>query len=538
MGDATIGVYFEAQARRFAALDFLCVPADANRDYHPDGMTLTYGAALDHVIDMARHFERAGLGHGHRVAVLLENRPEMILLKQALNRIGVSWVPVNPDYRPAETAYLLTDSRPVLLIATGSTEAQMRAGLAHSGLNLPIVLLEDLVEGIAPLDPAPQAAQPVTGATEASLIYTSGTTGKPKGCILSHEYEMSMGRWYAGVGGLMTLEAGRTRVYCPLPLFHINAAVLLTFGMIDCGGCQIIPMRFRVSTWWAEIAQTRANAAHYLGIIIPALMNQPAQYSDTQNGLEWAVGAGVEPTLHRAFEDRFGLPLIEVWGMTEMCRIVAAAHEPRMSDTRAIGRAVPGLDVKVVDDDDHEVPRGVAGEMVVRHSAQTPRQGAFSGYLNLPEETERVWRGGWFHTGDTVTMDQSGMIIFVDRKKHIIRRSGENIAAAEIEACLQDHDAVARVAAIAWPDEMRDEEVMACVQTTGVTSGVSEDAMAEELFDWCFERLAYYKAPGWVVFVDEVPVTGTQKVQKHAIFDPDEDPMVRAIDFRDRKKRG
>jgi acyl-CoA synthetase (AMP-forming)/AMP-acid ligase II len=174
----------------------------------------------------------------------------------------------------------------------------------------------------------------------------------------------------------------------------------------------------------------------------------------------------------------------------------------------------------------------------VRHSADNPRYGFFSGYLKNEAATEESWRGGWFHTGDVVKQDASGMIFFVDRKKHIIRRAGENIAAAEIEAVLQAHDAVAQVAVVAAPDELREEEVLACIVTM---PGIAGDmALAEALFEQCNARLAYFKAPGWVLFLDKLPTTGTQKVQKTQIFAPGEDPRQRAgiIDLRAKKRRG
>src|SRR5205823_6417725 len=158
---------------------------------------------------------------------------------------------------------------------------------------------------------------------------------------------------------------------------------------------------------------------------------------------------GVEPQLHAVFEQRFGFPLIEVWGMTEMVRVLADRHAPRQVGTRAFGRAVSGVEVRVVDDQDRDIADDTPGEMVVRHSAETPRRHFFSGYLGDAEATARAWRGGWFHTGDTVRRAADGMLHFVDRKKNIIRRSGENIAAAEIEAVLQAHDDVKQVAVLA-----------------------------------------------------------------------------------------
>jgi crotonobetaine/carnitine-CoA ligase len=166
-----------------------------------------------------------------------------------------------------------------------------------------------------------------------------------------------------------------------------------------------------------------------------------------------------------------------------------------------------------------------------------PRHGFFAGYLKNPEATAEAWRGGWFHTGDVVRQAADGMLYFVDRKKNIIRRSGENIAAAEVEATLQAHAAVAHVAVLAVPDEVREEEIMACVVPK---AGVAADlALAQGLVDWCLDRLAYFKAPGWVLFVDSLPTTGSQKVQKAQIFPRGEDPRARpgALDLRDRKKR-
>jgi crotonobetaine/carnitine-CoA ligase len=190
-----------------------------------------------------------------------------------------------------------------------------------------------------------------------------------------------------------------------------------------------------------------------------------------------------------------------------------------------------------VDDNDKDVVVGTPGELLVRHSAEDPRYGFFSGYLKNEKATEEAWRGGWFHTGDVVKQDASGMLFFVDRKKHIIRRAGENIAAAEIEAVLQAHDAVAQVAVVAAPDELREEEVLACIVTMpGIEGGA---ALANALFEQCNSRLAYFKAPGWVLFLDKLPTTGTQKVQKTQIFAPGEDPRQRAgiIDLRTRKRR-
>jgi crotonobetaine/carnitine-CoA ligase len=286
------------------------------------------------------------------------------------------------------------------------------------------------------------------------------------------------------------------------------------------------------------VERTGATIIHYLGVVPPLLLNQPPSAADRRHRVRFGLGAGVEPELHRVFEERFGFPLVEVWGMTETGRIYADCHEPRQIATRAFGRPFGGFEAKVVDDKDREVTPESEGELLVRWGgAEGPRHGFFSGYLKSAEATEEAWRGGWFHTGDVVRRTADGMLVFVDRKKNIIRRSGENIAAAEVEAVLQAHDAVAQVAVLAVPDEIREEEVMACI--VPMEGSVADRALAEGLAEWCLGKLAYFKAPGWVLFVDSLPTTGTQKVQKTQIFPRGEDPRRRpgVIDLRDRKKR-
>lgn len=532
----TIDQVFEQACQQYAERPLIEIPADEHRGWYPQGVCLSFQDMAQRVKICAAQLQMSGFGHGHRIACLLENRPEMLVLKLACAQLGISWVPINPDYRPLETAWVLTDSAADLVVTVPALRDQMRAGIQAAGYEVPMAIWQSAGDLCVPraLSAPPHSGEP-TPQSEASLLYTSGTTGNPKGCILSHEYELLMGQWYYTRGGALVMTPGEERVYNPLPLFHVNAAVLNFHGVMQSGNCQIIPARFSRNRWWQDIRDTRATGMHYLGVIVPVLMNEAQSEQDQAHQLRWGLGAGVEPTLHDAFEQRFGCPLVEVWGMTEMCRMIAANEAPRQTHTRAFGRPQPELEVRVVDSQDRDVAMGEPGELLVRHSEATPRKGAFSGYLNQPEATETVWRGGWFHTGDTVSQDETGMLYFIDRAKNIIRRSGENIAAAEIEACLQGHGRVAAVAVLALDDALRDEEVLACV----VANGEADAALAQALFDHCFERLAYYKAPGWLLFVDQLPVTGTQKIQKHRIFIQGEDPkdMPNMHDFRALKKR-
>jgi len=312
--------------------------------------------------------------------------------------------------------------------------------------------------------------------------------------------------------------------------------VLSLFGVMLSGNCQVQSDRFSPERWWDEVRATRATVVHYLGVIVPLLLAQPPSSRDREHSVRFGLGAGVEPQLHAAFEARFGFPLIEVWGMTEMVRVLLDNIPPRQVGTRAFGRAVPGVEARVVDAADREVRDGEPGELVVRHSAATPRRGAFSGYLKDAAATEAAWRGGWFHTGDIAWRGKDGTLHFVDRKKNIIRRAGENIAAAEVEALLLTHPAVQQAAVIAVKDEVREEEVMACVV---LKHALDTASAARELFQFCYQRLAYFKAPGYVLIVDSLPTTATQKIQKHSLFPSGVDPrtLPGVHDLRAHKRR-
>ena len=533
----TVFEAFVATASAVPAQSFLCVPSAPGRSYHPDGIELTYGAVRDEVLRTKRAYENAGYGHGHRVALLFENRPEFFFHYLALNALGASVVPVNPDYRHDELAYQMDHSEADLAVTISERVGSLEAVAAERARPLPVVDAGAWPASLPRPRPAPRDDAPGLG-SETGLLYTSGTTGRPKGCVLSNFYYLNAGDWYRRLGGRLTIEPGRERFLNPLPLFHMNCLAVTATCAILTGNCLILPERFSPRRWWPDAVATRATIIHYLGVMPPLLLNQEPTPEEKAHHVKAGLGAGVEPELHEAFEARFGFPLVEVWGMTETGRIFSDCHEPRAIHTRAFGRPHGGFEARVVDEQDREVARETEGELLVRWGGpEGPRHGFFSGYLKNDAATAEAWRGGWFHTGDVVRQTADGMLIFVDRKKNIIRRSGENISAAEVEAILQAHEAVAQVAVLAVPDEIREEEVMACVVPMPGTA--VDAALAGRLADFCLERLAYFKAPGWVLFVESLPTTGTQKVQKAQIFPRGEDPRARAgaVDLRERKKR-
>lgn len=527
---------FKASAKKYAKNGFLCVPPLAKRNYYPEGIEFTYSECDVAIEDLKSAYKKAGYGHGHRIGFLLENRPEYVLHLIALNGLGISCVPINPDYRHDEVLYQMEHSDADLIVTIDDRFDDLKRVAEARARSLPIIRVGQVLENLPTVaTPADHIAP--SRESEASLLYTSGTTGRPKGCILTNDYHVTAAQWYAELGGLIHIREGEERLYNPLPLFHMNAAVVSLGCMLVTGGCLIIPDRFHPRSWWQEVCDSRATIIHYLGVVPPMLLNQPKSELETSHSVRFGIGAGVEPELHEVFEKRYGFPLHEVWGMTETGRILGVNSEPRQIDTRAFGRPIKDLEAKIVDGDGNELPRGEPGELLIRCAGDNPRRGFFAGYLKNEEATAEAWENGWFHTGDTVTQDESDMLFFVDRKKNIIRRAGENIAAAEVEAILQSHDAVAQVAVIAAKDEVREEEVMACIV---LMPGVERSpALASALFEFCFERMAYYKPPGWVLFLDNLPTTGTQKIQKTQIFEPGVDPRTLdgIFDFRALKKK-
>lgn len=538
----TIGGALALACARYAGRPFLAVPASDKRDYDCGGRSLTYAQVAQEVSFLAAHYRRQGYGVGHRVGLLLENRLEHVLHKFALNSTGACVVPVNPDYTAREFAHIIDHAGLDACVCLSGRRADWDAALQVSTGSPAYIALETFPHSLEPaLEPATNFSP--TASSAATVLYTSGTTGKPKGCVLSHGYELASGRAYLDRRGMATFREEGERIYNPLPLHHVNASVLSLFAALLSGSCQIQADRFHPTRWWKEVVNSGATVVHYLGVMVQMLLSLDRTDLEKMHGVRFGIGAGIEPQVHSVCERRFGFPFLEIWGMTEMVRILVDCSPPRDVGTRAFGREVAGLQVRVVDDKNEDVPVGAVGEMIIRHSAQTPRKDFFSGYLDDEEATETAWRDGWFHTGDLVTRDATGMLHFVERRKNIIRRAGENIAAAEVEAWLMTHPRVKMAAVLAVADEVREEEVLACIVLDGPlpleSSRCDEEALVQGIHAHCSEGLAYYKTPGWMLVVDHLPTTGTQKVQKHALFQHGTDPRsVEGIhDLRALKKR-
>ena len=517
---------------------FLHVPKSVAQIYDIAKTNYTYAEARQEVESLKHIYSDLHYGQGMRAGVALENRPEFFIHFLALNAFGISVLPLNPGLQTDELTYQIEHGECDFLIVHPSLEDVFRGVVTGMSDAYPVVTPE-CVSSLPGRD-SPLGEVSVSLSTEAALLYTSGTTGRPKGCILTNEYFLAIGDLYKGLGGLCAMEDGQERLITPLPVTHMNALACSFMAMIVTGGCLIQLDRFHPRNWWQTVRESQATIMHYLGVMPAMLLNFPvANDENFSDQIKFAFGAGCDPKHHAVFEERFGVTLIEAWAMSETGAgaWITACHEPRHVGTRCFGQAPDGLDYKLIGEEGEDLEPGAPGELLVRRKGANPRQYFFSAYYKDPDATEEVWQDGWFHTGDVVRVDDEGYFYFVDRRKNVIRRSGENIAAIDVESVLMRHDNVSSCVVVPVPDAFRGDEVMALVVLA--ESDRPPDKIAQDIFQHAMEHLIYFKAPGYIAFVDALPMTASEKVKrgdakKIAI------ELVEAqkcFDFCDQKKR-
>jgi crotonobetaine/carnitine-CoA ligase len=483
----------------------------------------TYEEFDRNINQVANGFLKLGIKKGDRVAVMMANCPELVFIWLGLNKIGACFAPINTAYKALETEYIINNSEAKMIvvdIALADVVQKVRGNCP--ALKDVIVFGDRALEGTKVFLEVMKGMSPtlveidVGYYDEASILYTSGTTGNPKGCVEQHSYYLYAGEVYSKMFQFSTNE----RILNPLPFYHMNPQILTTMGTMIVGASMVMVDRFSPKNWWPDILRYKATFYHYLGVVPAMLMGLPE--SDEEKNLQptRGMGAGVPRQLHDAFEKRFNTRLIEVFGMTEtglnFSVPTLGSSEDRKVGTGCFGRPYPGYEARIVDENDKEVPPENTGELVLRGTDPTnPKKGFMKEYYKNPEANAQAWQGGWFHTGDFCRTDQDGMYYFVDRKKDIVRRSGENIASMEIESAIIAHPAVMDVAVIPVPDPVRVEEVKAYII---LRPGYSQKSVPPyEIIQWCEERIAYYKVPRYIEYRNEFPRTPTNKIQKQML---------------------
>jgi acyl-coenzyme A synthetase/AMP-(fatty) acid ligase len=495
---------FKACAERFGDNAFLRAPPGNTAGNLPAGISYSYAETKARVSELIPNYAARGLKKGDRVALIFDSRVDVYLHLLALNALGVSIVPLHSLGTDDDLRYMILHSDCRLAVSADEYRDRIEAMLADRD-ECEVLVESDLTGGIGM---APEVA--TDPATEAAIVYTSGTTGKPKACMLSNEYFLALGAWYNGLGGICAMDAG-DRLLTPLPPNHMNALATSFTAMMLCGGCVVQLDRFHPGSWWQTVRDEKATIIHCLGVMVAILLTLPEQETDDFSGqVRFCFGPGPDPRHQAVFEKRFGFPLVDAWAMTETGAgsLTIAYEEPRHVGERCIGKPGDFMQYRIIDEEGSDVARGDSGELLVRAKGDSPRRNFFSGYYKDDAATEEGWRGGWWHTGDVVREGPDGCLFFVDRRKNVIRRSGENIAAVEVEAALLQSPEVENCAVCAVADEIRGDEVFAFV----IPKDTAPDA--ERIFRHCAEHLTYFKTPGYIAFVDSLPLTASQKVSR------------------------
>ena len=536
----TVYDIFKKSHQAYAERPFIHIPETSSAKYQKTAVDYTYDQANIEILSLIEIYKKSGLSINDRCGLLLENRAEFFFHWLALNALGVSIVPLNGEFSVAELNYVISHSELELIITLPPYMQKLEQ--AAESIKSPVTLIQSTkISSLkeAHFTPPSICAPSPSSETECAMLYTSGSTGQPKGCVLSNEYFTYFGQWYKDIGGYCTLEMGKERLLTPLPLVHMNALACSAMVMMITGGCIIQLDRFHPKTWWKTVRETGATALHYLGVLPAILLNLEPSPDDKNHKVKFGFGAGVNPKHHAAFEERFAFPLIEAWAMTESGAggCIIAAHEPRHVGTCCFGKPAPEVEFKLIDEKDSEVKEGEPGELLVRAAGKNPKHGFFTSYYKNDAATKEALKNGWLHTGDVVKVSPDGTMSFVDRRKNVIRRSGENISALEVETILSLDPKIDKVAAAPAYDEIRGDEVMACIV---LKDGHAPDfKTAKALFDFSAQHLVYFKTPGYIAFVDELPLTASQKLKRGDMKKLCADLIDKgsALDLRSFKKR-
>jgi long-chain acyl-CoA synthetase len=443
-----------------------------------DGGTLTYRALAAAAEEFAEHVVARGVRPGQRVALSIPNRRDFVVAVLGGLAAGATVVPLDVLLKDEERAAIVADLEPALIV---------EAGIGGD-------LMEQMLPGAAPDDAAP-----------ALVLYTSGSTGRPKGSLLSHAaLEFANRSWAGPVMGLRPDDV----VLAALPLAHsfgLNGALL---APLLAGATVRLVERFVPETVAETLARDGVTVLPAVATMFRRLLDVPGFKGGPALRLGVSGAAPCPWDLAQEWRTRTGVRIVRGYGMTELFRPLSYLAADPTDHPECVGRPVPGVDVRVVDDEGGATPAGQVGELLIRTPA------AMDGYLGSPEETRAVLRGGWFHTGDLARLTADGYVAIAGRKRERILRGGYSVFPAEVEAVLLAHPAVEEAAVVPMPHAELGEDVAAFV---ALRAGAG--AGADELIAWCRERLAGFKYPRRVTIVDALPRSATGKILKARLTD-------------------
>jgi len=463
---------------------------------------------------MSGALRRLGIGKGDHVTLMMPNSPDYLYCWFGLAKLGAVLVAINTQLKGESLRSLIeaSDSRCVVIGPECFRQyEEIREDLKgvegvifdptgkgpHEGRRLDRFFKES-----SPLSPS--EIPPLKDIEPLIITFTSGTTGLPKLVRNSHRAYITAAEELSACARLSSED----RIYSALPLYHANPQVycVLTALVADAG--VVVAPRFSASQFWEDIRRHRATAFSYVGAVLPILLAQPESPDDQTVPATKCFGGGAPKEVYEAVSARFGVEVLELYGMSET-GTWNTLNRPGRGKPGTVGQIRKGFDVRIFDDEDNELPVGKIGEIVIRPLRPHIM---FDGYYKSPEETVKCSSNWWFHTGDLGKVDEDGYYTFCGRKKESIRRGGENIAPYEIEKEVLKHPAVAECAAYGVSDPLLQEETM-----IAVVLRPGKRVNEEDLLAWCRERLARFMLPRYVEFMEKLPKSASEKVQKVAL---------------------
>ncbi len=465
----------------------------------------------------ANGFLAAGVAKGDHVAVMLNNAPEFLLAVWGLGKIGAVAVPLNTAAKGDLLGYYLTQSDSAWLVMEAEFAPRLADLLPRVPLVKSIFALGDAgalltagppVRDLKSLEAAPDTTPPlhaVAFSDPAFIIYTSGTTGPSKGVVSPHAQGQNVGRTCA-------LQYGYGRddiLYTCLPLFHVNALWYSANAALWADGAIALAPRFSASGFWDDIVRAGATQFNALGAMASLLLKQPISGAERAHKVRQSMVVPLSKEAFRDYSERFRLKVTSLFAATETFAVTIYTADDDRAKGASAGHPRALADVAILDDLDQPLPAGEVGEICVR-----PKQPWITmlGYYKMPEATLAAFRNQWFHSGDRGYLDADGYLWFVDRKKETIRRRGENISAYEVEMLIAKHEAVAEVAAVPVASDLSEDDVMVYV-----VKKPGAPLTEAELVSFCAATMSYFMVPRYIAFIDALPKTASEKIEKYKL---------------------
>ena len=475
------------------------------------GLELTYGQLKEDSETLGKHLMKLGLNKGDKVSFMLGNGYQTTKVFLGSMYAGFVIAPLNLMAQPSQLEYGLDHSDTKIVFFTEDQKERLETALNNVKRDIKLIQIDNDAETIFPPDEdlSGFTLPYVTEEDDALLLYTSGTTGVPKGVILSHK-NMIAGGEYTAMAHELTAE---DRALCSLPLYHINGEVVTAVTPLVSGGSVVMPHKFSTSNFWELISEYNCTWFSVVPTII-SYLTSGTSLEDKKLNLDHlrfgrSASSALPPTLHKAFEGKFKVSIVETMGLTETAAPVFSNPMDRAKRKYGSPGQAVGNKAKIIDKEGNELPRAAQGEIMIKGD------NVMKGYYKAADKTaEALEPDGWLHTGDLGYMDEDGFVFVTGRIKELIIKGGENIAPKEIDEALYKHPAVLDAAAVGIPDRDYGEEIMACVVLKpGFTT--TED----ELRNYCLDHLGKFKTPKVIKIMDELPKGPSGKIQRLKLRD-------------------